>query len=62
LLVIEHNLELIRCADWVIDLGPDAGDQGGRMVGQGTPAQLARIRNSSTGRALAAVPDAAAPA
>jgi excinuclease ABC subunit A len=62
LLVIEHNLELIRCADWVIDLGPDAGDQGGRIVGQGTPTQLARIPDSWTGRALAAVPDDAVPA
>ena len=53
LLVIEHNLELIRCADWLIDLGPDAGDQGGELVGEGTPEQLARNTRSHTGQALA---------
>jgi len=53
LLVIEHNLELIRCADWLIDLGPDAGDRGGEVVAQGTPEQLARVRYSFTGEALA---------
>jgi excinuclease ABC subunit A len=53
LLVIEHNLELIRCADWLIDLGPEAGDRGGEIVAQGTPAQVARSRHSLTGAALA---------
>ncbi len=52
-LVIEHNLELIRCADWLIDLGPEAGDRGGELVGTGTPEQLARNASSLTGRALA---------
>jgi excinuclease ABC subunit A len=55
LLVIEHNLELIRCADWLIDLGPDAGDRGGRIVDEGTPANLAENRRSFTGRSLASV-------
>ncbi len=55
LLVIEHNLELIRCADWLIDLGPDAGDEGGEIVGEGTPARLAENRRSFTGRALASL-------
>ena len=55
LLVIEHNLELIRCADWLIDLGPDAGDRGGRIVGEGTPANLAENRRSFTGRSLASL-------
>jgi excinuclease ABC subunit A len=54
LLVIEHNLELIRCADWLIDLGPDAGDRGGELVGEGTPKELAANRHSFTGKALAA--------
>jgi excinuclease ABC subunit A len=54
LLVIEHNLELIRCADWLIDLGPDAGDRGGEIVAEGTPARVAAHRRSHTGRALAA--------
>jgi excinuclease ABC subunit A len=53
--VIEHNLELIRCADWLIDLGPDAGDRGGRIVDEGTPANLAENRRSFTGRSLASV-------
>lgn len=53
LLVIEHNLELIRCADWLIDLGPEAGDRGGEVVAEGTPAAVARHRSSFTGLALA---------
>jgi excinuclease ABC subunit A len=53
LLIIEHNLELIRCADWLIDLGPDAGDQGGEIVAVGTPEKVACERRSHTGAALA---------
>jgi excinuclease ABC subunit A len=53
LMVIEHNLELIRCADWLIDLGPEAGDRGGEVVGVGPPEKLARNQRSFTGRALA---------
>ena len=52
ILVIEHNLELIRCADWVIDLGPDAGDRGGEIVVAGPPAVVARNKRSLTGQAL----------
>jgi excinuclease ABC subunit A len=51
-IVIEHNLDLIAEADWVIDLGPEAGEAGGRIVGQGTPEQVARNRRSHTGRFL----------
>ncbi len=51
-LVIEHNLDVIKSADWVIDLGPDAGDQGGRLVAQGTPEEVAACETSHTGRAL----------
>ncbi len=51
-LVIEHNLDVIKCADWVIDLGPEGGPDGGRVVGCGTPEQLARVRGSHTGRYL----------
>lgn len=50
--VIEHNLDVIKCADWVIDLGPDAGDQGGTIVAQGTPADIANCNESHTGQAL----------
>ncbi len=51
-LVIEHNLDVIKCADWVIDLGPDAGDQGGQIVAMGTPEEVAQVEASHTGRAL----------
>jgi excinuclease ABC subunit A len=51
-LVIEHNLDLIKCADWIIDLGPEAGDEGGRLVAQGAPEQVAACPESHTGRAL----------
>ena len=52
LVVIEHNLDLIRCADWVIDMGPDGGENGGQVVAVGTPEQLPRIDASITGRYL----------
>ena len=52
LIVIEHDLDLIRNADWVLDLGPGGGAQGGRIVAQGTPAQLAQNPASPTGRFL----------
>jgi excinuclease ABC subunit A len=52
-LVIEHNLDVIAQADWVIDLGPEAGAAGGRIVAAGTPADIARNKRSHTGRYLA---------
>jgi excinuclease ABC subunit A len=54
LIVVEHNLQLMRAADYLIDLGPCAGDQGGRIVAQGTPEEVARCAESATGRYLAA--------
>ena len=51
-LVIEHNIELIKSADWLIDLGPEGGDGGGTIVGQGTPADIAKIKASHTGKYL----------
>lgn len=51
-LVIEHNLEVIKSADWVIDLGPEGGEQGGRIVAEGTPETIAACEASHTGRAL----------
>jgi excinuclease ABC subunit A len=55
ILVIEHNLEVIRAADWVIDLGPEGGEGGGRVVCEGTPEDIAACPNSHTGRALQSV-------
>ena len=52
LLVIEHNLDVVRAADWIIDLGPEGGDGGGSVVGVGTPRDIMRLRASHTGRAL----------
>ena len=60
LLVIEHNLDVIQAADWVIDLGPEGGDRGGYVVGTGTPEEIARL-NSHTGRYLSGPCAAAAP-
>jgi len=55
LLVIEHNLDVIKCADWVIDLGPEGGEGGGHVVATGTPEQIARNSQSYTGKFLAKV-------
>ena len=54
-LVIEHNLDVIKTADWIIDLGPEGGDGGGRVVVEGTPEQVAKTPDSHTGRFLAGV-------
>lgn len=51
-IVIEHNLDVIKCADWVIDLGPEGGDGGGTLVAQGTPEQVAKVKASYTGQYL----------
>ncbi|HZP81344.1 MAG TPA: excinuclease ABC subunit UvrA [Chthonomonadaceae bacterium] len=51
-LVIEHNLDVIKTADWVIDLGPEGGDGGGRIIAEGTPEQVAEVEESHTGRYL----------
>jgi excinuclease ABC subunit A len=53
ILVIEHNLDIIKSADWIIDLGPEGGEQGGRIVATGTPEQVARNAQSHTGKFLA---------
>ncbi len=54
ILVVEHNLDLIKCADHVIELGPEAGDTGGSLVGQGTPEEISKIKESYTGQYLKA--------
>ncbi len=55
IVVIEHNLDVIKTADWIVDLGPEGGDGGGEVIAQGTPEELARIEASHTGRYLRAV-------
>ena len=51
-IIIEHNLDVIKCADYIIDLGPDGGDKGGEVVACGTPEEISRVENSYTGQAL----------
>ncbi|HOJ29143.1 MAG TPA: excinuclease ABC subunit UvrA [Spirochaetota bacterium] len=51
-IVIEHNLDVIKCADWIIDLGPEGGDAGGRVIAQGTPEDVAKVAGSYTGQFL----------
>ncbi len=50
--VIEHNLDVIKCADWIIDLGPEGGEEGGELIGEGTPEEIAKIKGSYTGKFL----------
>jgi excinuclease ABC subunit A len=52
LIIIEHNLEVIKCADWVLDMGPEGGNGGGRIVAEGTPEDVAKVETSHTGRYL----------
>jgi excinuclease ABC subunit A len=54
ILVIEHNMDMIKCADWVIDIGPEGGDGGGNVVFEGVPEDLVKVENSYTGKYLAA--------
>jgi excinuclease ABC subunit A len=51
--VIEHNLDVIKTADWVIDMGPEGGHRGGELIAQGTPEEVAKNKVSHTGRFLA---------
>jgi excinuclease ABC subunit A len=52
IIVIEHNLDLIKCADWIIDLGPEGGENGGKLLAVGTPEQIVKIKGSVTGKYL----------
>ncbi len=54
-IIIEHNLDVIKSADWVIDLGPEGGESGGRIVAEGTPETVVKSKKSYTGQALKAV-------
>ncbi|MBO7741448.1 MAG: excinuclease ABC subunit UvrA, partial [Victivallales bacterium] len=56
ILVIEHNLDVIKTADWLIDLGPEGGDNGGKLIFAGTPEDAARCKRSFTGQYLAKMP------
>ena len=51
-LIIEHNLDIIKVADWIIDLGPEGGDRGGELIAEGTPEQVMKIKTSYTGQFL----------
>jgi excinuclease ABC subunit A len=61
-LVIEHNLDVIKQADWIVDLGPEGGDAGGQLVAAGTPEDVAQVDGSYTGRFLRTVLPVAAAA
>ena len=52
IVVIEHNMEVIKCADWIIDLGPEGGEDGGNIVAAGTPEEIAFVESSYTARFL----------
>ena len=52
IVVIEHNLDVIKVADYIIDLGPEGGDQGGTIVASGTPEEIVKIKESETGKYL----------
>ena len=52
-IVVEHNLDVIKTADWLVDLGPDGGSGGGELVAAGTPEQVAKVKASHTGQYLA---------
>jgi len=55
IVVIEHNLDVIKTADWIIDLGPEGGDGGGKIVAEGTPEEVAKVKGSYTGKYLAPI-------
>ena len=60
LVVIEHNLDVVKCADWLIDLGPEGGERGGTIIAAGTPEQVAATTASYTGRYLKPILERAA--
>ena len=52
IVVIEHNMDVIKCADWIIDLGPEGGEEGGRIIAEGTPEDICKVEESYTGQFL----------
>ena len=55
IVIIEHNLDVIKTADWIVDMGPEGGDGGGMIIAEGTPEQVAQISQSYTGKYLKAM-------
>ncbi len=55
IIVIEHNLDVVKSADYIIDLGPEGGDEGGKIIAQGTPEKVAKVKGSYTGKYLARI-------
>ena len=51
-MIIEHNLDVIKTADWIVDLGPEGGDGGGRIIASGSPEEVAKVKGSYTGQYL----------
>lgn len=51
-MIIEHNLDVIKTADWIVDLGPEGGDGGGRIIAEGSPEEVAKVKGSYTGKYL----------
>jgi excinuclease ABC subunit A len=54
-IIIEHNTDVIKSADWIIDMGPEGGDSGGTVIAEGTPEQVAKVKKSFTGQELAGI-------
>ena len=52
MVVIEHNMEVIKCSDWIIDLGPEGGSGGGSIIAEGSPEQVSKLKSSFTGKFL----------
>ena len=54
-MIIEHNLDVIKTADWIVDLGPEGGDGGGRIIAKGSPEEVAKVKGSYTGKYLSSI-------
>ena len=52
MVVIEHNLDVIKTADWIVDMGPEGGDEGGKIIAEGSPEKIAEMNHSDTGKFL----------
>jgi excinuclease ABC subunit A len=53
MIIIEHHLDVVKSCDWVIDLGPEGGERGGQVIAEGTPEDVAKVKDSATGQFLA---------